>query len=112
MCNQLIESEFKARKIAPNRHGIFPLFMEVTRPMQRRSKRCRAFTKRLIRCSWLRTAQCYHKIIIKDFNWGHTLSLHLQKKTMQPKSPSESLAILTDLVLPSETNPLKQSLFW
>ncbi len=25
---------------------------------------------------------------------------------MQPKSPSESVAILTDLVLPSETNPL------
>ncbi len=25
---------------------------------------------------------------------------------MQPKTPSESLAILTDLVLPSETNPL------
>jgi len=28
------------------------------------------------------------------------------KKNMQPKHPSESLTILTDLVLPSETNPL------
>jgi acyl-CoA hydrolase len=30
----------------------------------------------------------------------------LQKKMMTPKHPSESLTILTDLVLPSETNPL------
>ena len=29
---------------------------------------------------------------------------------MKPKTPSESLTILTDLVLPSETNPL-DSLF-
>ena len=28
------------------------------------------------------------------------------KKSMNPKHPSESLTILTDLVLPSETNPL------
>ncbi len=32
--------------------------------------------------------------------------LSLPKKTMAPKYPSESLTILTDLVLPSETNPL------
>lgn len=32
--------------------------------------------------------------------------LPLQKKSMSPKHPSESLTILTDLVLPSETNPL------
>jgi acyl-CoA hydrolase len=31
---------------------------------------------------------------------------YLCKKNMQPKHPSESLTILTDLVLPSETNPL------
>lgn len=30
----------------------------------------------------------------------------LSKKFMQPKTPSESLTVLTDLVLPSETNPL------
>jgi len=29
-----------------------------------------------------------------------------KKKSMSPKHPSESLTILTDLVLPSETNPL------
>ncbi len=31
---------------------------------------------------------------------------YLCKKNMQPKHPSESLTTLTDLVLPSETNPL------
>jgi acyl-CoA hydrolase len=36
-----------------------------------------------------------------------TLSVYLCKKNlMQAKFPSESLTILTDLVLPSETNPL------
>lgn len=34
------------------------------------------------------------------------LSLTFAKKTMQPKTPSESVAVLTDLVLPGETNPL------
>lgn len=29
-----------------------------------------------------------------------------QKKRMQPKSPSDSICIMTDLVLPGETNPL------
>ncbi|TDP59985.1 acyl-CoA hydrolase [Flavobacterium dankookense] len=33
-------------------------------------------------------------------------SNYLCKKSMSPKHPSESLTILTDLVLPSETNPL------
>ena len=32
--------------------------------------------------------------------------IYLCKKNMTPKHPSESLTILTDLVLPSETNPL------
>ncbi len=34
------------------------------------------------------------------------VSIIFAKKIMQPKHPSESLTILTDLVLPSETNPL------
>ena len=33
-------------------------------------------------------------------------TIPLQKKMMHPKTPSESLTVLTDLVLPSETNPL------
>lgn len=36
----------------------------------------------------------------------YALLLPLQKKSMQPKFPSESLTVMTDLVLPSETNPL------
>jgi acyl-CoA hydrolase len=35
-----------------------------------------------------------------------TESLPLQKISMNPKHPIDSLTILTDLVLPSETNPL------
>ena len=34
------------------------------------------------------------------------LSITFAKKTMQAKTPSESIAVLTDLVLPGETNPL------
>ena len=40
------------------------------------------------------------------FSVIYTFRLSLQKKTMQAKFPSESFTILTDLVLPSETNPL------
>ena len=40
---------------------------------------------------------------MRDFFMGVSIFV---KKTMQPKTPSESLTILTDLVLPSETNPL------
>ena len=35
-----------------------------------------------------------------------------KKQIMTPKHPSESLTILTDLVLPSETNALTQSFWW
>lgn len=43
----------------------------------------------------------------RDFLWtGVSLHLNQSHKTMHPKTPSESLTILTDLVLPSETNPL------
>jgi acyl-CoA hydrolase len=34
------------------------------------------------------------------------ITIIFAKKTMNPKHPSESLTVLTDLVLPSETNPL------
>jgi acyl-CoA hydrolase len=36
----------------------------------------------------------------------YNCNVFLQKKTMQVKSPSESLTTMTDVVLPGETNPL------
>src|SRR6186713_3197557 len=46
------------------------------------------------------------KIIPLERGIFYGSQLPLQKKSMHPKHPSESLTVLTDLVLPSETNPL------
>lgn len=40
------------------------------------------------------------------FGFCNVYLFYLCKKNMNPKHPSDSLTILTDLVLPSETNPL------
>jgi acyl-CoA hydrolase len=42
----------------------------------------------------------------KKIKNNNNFFLHFYIKNMTPKHPSESLTILTDLVLPSETNPL------
>jgi acyl-CoA hydrolase len=46
-----------------------------------------------------------NKIIPRNRDFLYTV-ITFAKKSMSPKHPSESLTILTDLVLPSETNPL------
>jgi acyl-CoA hydrolase len=46
-----------------------------------------------------------NKIIPINRDFLYTV-ITFAKKSMSPKNPSESLTILTDLVLPSETNPL------
>lgn len=38
--------------------------------------------------------------------FAHSLPVSLQKKRMHPKHPADSACIMTDLVLPGETNPL------
>jgi acyl-CoA hydrolase len=41
-----------------------------------------------------------------NFSIFFVFSKYLCKKSMNPKHPSESLTVLTDVVLPGETNPL------
>src|SRR5690606_12221614 len=44
--------------------------------------------------------------VSRRYKIGSTFAAHLKNDRMTPKTPEQSKTIMTDLVLPSETNPL------